>query len=200
MVSMRQDRATPTQPCPARKGGSCPRRIVGFGLIEQIVTLVVLAILAAIAVPSFATMLDRQELNAAQDDYITALLHARYLAVNDQVRIVFCPSGDGRTCNNDSAWSDGWLISRDPNNEGQPDGTPLYVGGKYSKQLNVVGSDSKKSVRFQPDGTVGNSNQTLTICLRNDASRALSVVIALRGRVRGVVAEAADAERCAGSD
>jgi type IV fimbrial biogenesis protein FimT len=175
-------------------------KIQGFGLIEQIMALVVLAVLVSIAVPSFAHILDRQELNIAQEDYITALLHARYLAVNDQVRVVFCPSSDGRTCNNNSDWTDGWLIGRDPNNKGQPDGAPLFVGGRYSKRLNIVGSDSKRSVRFKPDGSVGNSNQTLTICLRNDASRAMSVKVALRGRVRGLVAEAADAARCAEAD
>jgi type IV fimbrial biogenesis protein FimT len=174
------------------------RSVKGFELIEQIVTLAVLAVLAAIAVPAFARMLDRQELNVAQNDYIVALLHARYLAVNDQVRTVFCPSHDGRTCNS-SDWTDGWLIGRDPSNKGQPDGGPLYVGGKYSRRIHVI-SSSKLSIRLQPDGTVGNSNQTLTICLRNDPSRALSVVIAKRGRVRGQVANAADAATCAGVD
>jgi type IV fimbrial biogenesis protein FimT len=174
-------------------------RIGGFGLIEQIVTLVVLAVLIAIAIPSFAHMLDRQELNLAQDDYIAALLHARYLAVNEQVRVVFCPSNDGQTCSNNSAWDDGWLIGRDPNNKGQPDGAPLYVGGKYSTRLHVTSTDTR-SIRLQPDGTVGNSNQTLTICLRKDVSQALSVVIARRGRVRGEVAKTADAAQCADVD
>jgi type IV fimbrial biogenesis protein FimT len=179
-------------------GQDTSRNIRGFGLIEQIVTLVVLGVLAAIAVPAFARMLDRQELNMAQNDYIMALLQARYVAVNDQVRTVFCPSRDGRTCNS-STWTDGWLIGRDPNNKGQPDGAPLYVGGKYSGRINII-SSLNRSVRLQPDGTAGNSNQTLTICLRKDASQALSVVIALRGRVRGEVANTANAAKCAAAD
>jgi type IV fimbrial biogenesis protein FimT len=158
-------------------------------------------VLAAIAVPAFARMLDRQELNMAQNDYIMAFLHARYVAVNDQIPVVFCPSNNGQTCDN-GAWTEGWLIGRDPNNKGQPDGTPLYTGGHYSRRLNVVGSDAanKRKIRFKVDGTLTNGNQTMTICLRNDASRALSVVIALRGRVRGEVANTANAAKCAAAD
>jgi Tfp pilus assembly protein FimT len=104
------------------------------------------------------------------------------------------------TCNNDSIWRDGWLIGRDPKNRGQPEGAPLYVGGQYSNRLNILGSDSKKSVRFKPDGTVGNSNQKFNICLRGDDSRALNVVVARGGRIRGEVASAADAAKCAASD
>jgi type IV fimbrial biogenesis protein FimT len=185
MGSMRRDHVNASMPFSANGAG--------FGLIEQIVALMVLAVLAAIAVPSFAHMLDRQALTAAQNDYITALLHARYLAVNDQAGIVFCPSSDGQTCSNGNAWSDGWLIASDPDHK------PLYVGGKYAKRLRVV-STSSQNIRLQPDGTTGTSNQTLTICLHHDTSHALSVVIARRGRVRGEVASAANAAKCAALD
>jgi type IV fimbrial biogenesis protein FimT len=164
------------------------------------VTLAVLAVLVAVAIPSFRHLLDRQALRMAQVDYIAALQHARDLAVNDQVHVVFCPSSDALTCNDDSVWRNGWLIGRDPNKRGQPEDAPLYVGGKYSNRLNVLGSDSKKNVRFKPDGTAGGSNQTFNICVRGDDSRALNVVVARGGRIRGDVASAADAAKCAASD
>lgn len=172
------------------------RRAGGFGLIEQIVTLTMLAILAAVAVPSFNGMLARQALSVTQADYLHALSHARHLGVNEQMPMLFCPSADGRTCHADGGWPGGWLIGRDPFNRGQPDGRPLYRGGHSSSRVNIV-SNSKQGIRFQADGTAGNSNQTITLCLRNDAAHALSVVIARRGRVRGAVADPAEAARCA---
>lgn len=175
------------------------RQSGGFGLIEQIVSLMVLAILATVAVPALRSLLDRHELRVAQTDYIAALQHAHDLAVNDQMRVVFCPSTDAHTCN-DGTWGRGWLIGRDAQGDPQPDGMPLYTGGKYSIRLRVVGADGKKNIRFQPDGTAGNTNQTLTLCVTGDDPRALNVVVARRGRIRGGVADIADAAKCAITD
>jgi type IV fimbrial biogenesis protein FimT len=172
----------------------------GFGLIEQIVTLIVLAILLLAAIPAFRHLLDQYELRQAQTDYIAALQHARSLAVNEQMRIVFCPSHDALTCNGDNHWNDGWLIGRDPHKTGQPDGVPLYVGGAHSSRLNIIGTSSLKQVQFQWDGTLGNTNQSLVFCLRGDDSQALAVAIARRGRIRGSTATRDQAAQCAASE
>ena len=65
--------------------------VKGFGLIEQIITLAVLAVGTAMAVPTFHRMLERHDLRAAQSDYLAALQHARSLAVNEQVGVILCP-------------------------------------------------------------------------------------------------------------
>jgi type IV fimbrial biogenesis protein FimT len=171
----------------------------GLGLIEQIVVLIVLAVMAAFAIPAFSRMLDSHQLRAAQTDFLAALQHARSLAVNGQTRVVLCPSTDGRTCNNDSDWTHGWLVGRDKG-KGELDGQPLHVGSRDFKRLRIFGSDSKKTIRFNPDGSATNSNQTLYFCVRGKTDRALQVVISRLGRVRGDTASAADAEKCAKDD
>ncbi|GLQ95894.1 GspH/FimT family pseudopilin [Dyella mobilis] len=169
----------------------------GFGLIEQMVTLVVLAIVLATAVPSFRHLLDRHELRQAQTEYIAALQHARNLAINEQTRIVFCPSRDALTCNDDNRWNEGWLIGRERKAEGQPAGAPLYAGGRHSNRINIIATSNLKSLQFKWDGTIGNTNQTLVICLQGDYSQALAVIIARRGRVRGATPTPDQAAQCA---
>lgn len=160
-------------------------------------TLVVLAVLATVAIPSFHHLFERHELRAAQTDYIAALQHARNLAVNEQRQMIFCPSRDGLRCNGDGSWSGGWLIGRhDLDNKGQPLGSPLYTGGHYSEKIAIAGSEAKKYVAFKTDGSLAGSNQTLTFCIRGEPQQALKVLIALRGRVRGEIATPADASPC----
>jgi len=171
----------------------------GFGLIEQIIALLVLAMLIATAVPALRGMLAGHELRTAQMEYIAALQHARNLAVMEQVRIIFCPSRDAHTCNGDNHWRDGWLIGRDLDRQQQSSGPPLYVGGKYSDAIHVVGSQ-KKYFLFKPDGSSANSMQSLVFCTREQPPRVRVLRVAREGRIRAAPPEAADVAQCAAND
>ena len=165
----------------------------GFGLAEQIIALAVLAVLTTLAVPSFHRMVEKHELRAAQSDYIAALQHARNLAVNEQVRVIFCPSRDTHTCSGDDSWSQGWLIGRaDPDKASQLVGLPRYVGRKYRDAL-VITSNGQKYVLFGPTGS-SNTFQTLSFCVKDEPLQVLRVIIALSGRIRG---EQGDISPCA---
>jgi type II secretion system protein H len=57
------------------------RRQSGFTLIELMVTLVVVVILATLAVPSFATLIEKSRLRGATDDIVSLLNNSRGSAV-----------------------------------------------------------------------------------------------------------------------
>jgi type IV fimbrial biogenesis protein FimT len=158
----------------------------GFGLAEQIIALAVLAVLIALAVPSFHRMRETHELRAAQSDYLAALQHARNLAVNEQVRAIFCSSRDQRTCSGDGSWGDSWLIGKaDPDNPSQLLGPPRYIGLKRRDALVVTSSSKLGYVAFDPMGTSINTNQTLSLCMKDETQWLLKVTVSLAGRIRG---------------
>lgn len=162
-------------------------------------TLAVLAVVTAIAVPSFRRMMVGHELRAAQTDYMAALNHARNLAVNEQVRVVLCPSRDALTCNGDNDWQSGWLVARDPDGKKQPEGPPLYVGNRYSGAIRIVGSE-RTHFWFAPDGTSAGTLQRLVFCTRERSPRILVLRVAMQGRIRAATPDAEDAAKCSPED
>lgn len=174
-------------------------RQAGVTLIEQIMVLALVAVLVGIACPPMGRFVRRQELRSAQFDYIAALRYARSAAVEQNVRILFCPSVDGHHCSDYTGWSHGWLIARDRNRDGRPDGTPLRVG-TVAKHVIVQGSAGRRRVHFRPDGMALGSNLSLLFCTRGDRDQAFMVVVSNSGRVRGTVAPPAKARSCKASD
>ena len=171
----------------------------GFSLIEQVMVLAILAVLTSLAVPSLSKVLGSNQLQVAQTDFITALLHARETAVVSGKRTLFCPTLDGHRCSDDTRWDSGWLLGHDSDGDQQPDNGALYVGHGYTGKVKIRSSAGRHAVRFNPDGSAGGSNLTLLFCAQGDAASALSVVVSNSGRTRGAPASRDQSLGCAQS-
>lgn len=117
--------------------------VLGFTLIELMVTLAVLAIIVAIAAPAFTGLVNSNRLTTQSNELIGGIQMARSEAIKRNARVSFCGSADGAACLADgSTWSQ-WLVVRDS------DGSVLQAG---QIRAPVQVSSTTPQITFQADG------------------------------------------------
>ena len=92
------------------------RRQNGFTLVELMVTVAVLAIVAAIAFPSFQGTLRSNRVASANNEVLGLLSLARSEAIRSNRGGGVCGSSDGASC--DGSWSAGMLAFTDTDGDG----------------------------------------------------------------------------------
>ena len=92
----------------------------GFTLLELLITLVVGAILMAVAAPSFTEFLRQSQLTSQTNDFLGAINIARSEAVKRSAAVTLCASADNSaptpTCGG-ADWDDGWIVFTDPDKD-----------------------------------------------------------------------------------
>jgi type IV fimbrial biogenesis protein FimT len=88
-----------------------PRPARGFTLMELIITILVAAILTAIAVPAFDSFVKNDRDSAQVNSLAYSMNYARSEAVKRDLAtgVSVCPSLDGLNCNG-AAWASGWMV------------------------------------------------------------------------------------------
>lgn len=88
-----------------------PRRSAGFTLIELMVTILIVAVLVAIGVPSFRNAIQRNRVATANNDLLAGLAYARTTAIYGGQLVSMCPSTDGLSCaSSPRAFEPGWIV------------------------------------------------------------------------------------------
>lgn len=80
-----------------------------FTLIELMITLSILAILLAIAAPSFRDSIQNNRTQTIANDLTTALQFARSEAVKRGTKVDICRR-NGNVCADAADWGNGWLV------------------------------------------------------------------------------------------
>lgn len=142
----------------------------GFTLVELMVTIAVLGVIAAIAIPSFGEMIDSSRRATIAGELATDFSLARTEAARRAKRVTVCVSSDGATCvSSSNEWASGWIVFSDVVADGvltTSDGDELLkrrdalAGG-----LSFVSSgfSSGGRIQFRPSGAV-DSGGALVLC------------------------------------
>jgi type IV fimbrial biogenesis protein FimT len=150
------------------------REDAGFTLAELMVVVVVTTILLSVAVPSFQYVTTSNRLSAETNSLLDDIQYARAEAVKEGQSVTVCPSTDGNSCANSSAWQTGWIVFSDLNNTGKVDeGDPvLRIRNAF------VGSDTLQtdgSVRFITFNRGGFATPDTTLTLQDQTGNAQRV-------------------------
>jgi len=169
----------------------------GFTLIELMVTLSVLVVLMALAVPSFQSMMASSNVSTVTNDLMTTLAQARSNAVRRGARVTVCKSANGSQCATTGDWEQGWIMFNDDDHTGTSAtvdtgeaitfASPAVAGGVVIKgNLDYVSYAADGQAK-KMDGVAGFQAGTLRVCntspsLSND-KRARDLKLSRAGRI-----------------
>ena len=135
-------------------------RSSGFTLVELMVTVAVLAILSAIAIPSFTSLINSNRLVTQANELVAAVEGARSEAIRYNQRVYVCSSSDGSSCSGASTWN-GWLVFLDANRDAAPQATEILQQGTVKAPLQLTSALGNGSFHFRPDGLARGAGEVL---------------------------------------
>lgn len=177
-----------------------PRQQSGFTLTELIITLALIGILLALAIPSFESLIASSRISTTTNDFHAALAQARSEAVRRGQRVTVCVSANGIQCTNAGSWEQGWITFVDVTRAGvtanvDPLDTILQASTTRLPGILVQGQPAvAQYVSFASDGqsrtmTGGVQTGTIEICSTSQALQDASNA-STRTRARDLVLNA----------
>ena len=153
----------------------------GFTLLELMITVLVIAILTAIAWPNFRDFMHRNAVTAQANQILASLQYARNEAVSRRYPTGLCGTSTDNACPSagDTNFEDGWLVWRDVTLSG----TPSYDSSK-DELLRVTQAQNGVSIRsfggtsagviaFDQRGAVigaGGGTTNIVVCAKKSSS------------------------------
>lgn len=157
----------------------------GITVLELMVTLAVMAILLAVAVPSYDSFINRQRMKAAVAGLHHDLMAARSQAVYRNAIMVACPGHPASGCSGASDWSNGWIVFEDfDGDRRRSESERLLRHSRPPAAIKVHAPASRPALRFFPDGSTPGSNANIGLCGNDGPEGARKLVVSNIGRVR----------------
>jgi len=136
--------------------------------MELLVSVSLIAVLLAIAVPSFQPFFAKRAATAGADMLVMDYRFARSEALRRTNTVTICRSLTGTSCASSGSWHEGWIVFVDPNNNQSVDtGEEVLrvqnaVDGVVSIHNGTPGS-TKWSASYRPTGLAISASESLVV-------------------------------------
>jgi type IV fimbrial biogenesis protein FimT len=160
--------------------------MAGFSAVELLVTIAIMGITLAIAVPGVSRLLARQEIVLESEQLVATLNNARITSIALNRRVVLCPSSDLQSCSTAPHWHNGLLVfvDRNGNRELDADERLLKTTRASADSITITTSRSRRRITYNGTGQAPGSNVTFSICNTRGQAKPKSVIISNSGRPR----------------
>lgn len=151
----------------------------GMTLVELMVTVAVVAILAAVAAPSLSEMLENNRLTALNNQLVSSLNYVRGEAVKRAYDVTMCVRNSGGTgCASSGGFENGWIVFVDCNANNSIDTAGCNYGPGNTNAaeeilldttpdfhgITVTGTGSvAPSIRYRPNGAIAGVSGSLVL-------------------------------------
>jgi type IV fimbrial biogenesis protein FimT len=149
----------------------------GFTVTELLVTLAIMAVVLAIAVPSFRDSSVGGQLRSASNNFVASARFARSEAIKRNTSVTLCVSSDGETCGT-GGWQQGWIVVSG--------GTVLKAQSGAPVGYRITEAAGQTSLTFPPWGA-GATPATLTACRKTPSPARQERVITIDASGRATV-------------
>lgn len=172
----------------------------GWTLIELLVSLALLALLTALALPSYQTLIQTQSADRLRDDLFAHLTLARTQAQTLGLPVVICTATDIFVVNPSDLqcaspggdWTSGWFVFVDMDKDKQHQDDEPLIAVYEDAPLDVsIRFNLDRAVLFDRQGRAPGSNGSFYVC-QLEMDFLVGIAISKTGRIR--FKEAAPAE------
>jgi type IV fimbrial biogenesis protein FimT len=184
---------------PLRFAGRRSAQVAGFTLIELMVTVAVLGILLAVAVPSFLDFMASSRGASISSAFVADMTRARSEAISANTCVKICQSdnadtGAAATCaSSGDDWQRGWIMFRLPScntaitNPADTDVVSAHLGDYADFEFLTASGTTRRFFVFDPRGVlIANGNGNLTLSHLPDgisSKHTRTICVSFAGRV-----------------
>jgi type IV fimbrial biogenesis protein FimT len=166
-------------------------RQLGYTLGELLISMSVVSILAAVAIPGMQDVMLNNRRVSVTNELSYALHMARSEAITRNQRVTVCATSNGVSCASTKYWSSGWIVFNDLDLDRQTgaDGETVILKADGNESTTIKPIGIAGTITYRPSGRVmGDSvnvnSAQFVFCDTRGADHARVLIIGTNGRPR----------------